>query len=481
MSSFRPFITLTIPCLVLLASSGLVPAEVANPNILFIAVDDLRPELTSFGADEMVTPNFDRLAARGVRFDRAYCMVPTCGASRASLMTGLRPNPERFVTFSSRADQDTPGVTTLNTHFKEHGYTTISIGKVFHHTSDNAYGWSEPPEKPRGDKYVAPESLAAVVTDPRGRERGPSWENGGDVPDDTYTDGLIATSAVDRLRSLASQPKPFFLAVGFTKPHLPFVAPGSYFAKYPVSDVKLPDNYFPPEGAPEGAVHHSGELRNYSDIPKTGVIPEDKARELIRGYHAATSYTDAHIGRLLDAFDDLGLSKNTIIVLWGDHGWNLGEHTLWCKHSCFETSLRSPLVFVTPSAMKLSSGAATSSLVEFIDIYPTLCDLAGLPQPRHLHGQSLVPILVEPDTRIKEYAVSRFAEGDTIRTDQYRYTIYRDGEGQKTGHMLYDHDSDPNENVNVADQRGYSEVVQKLASKLENTMGRPGDHQPKGK
>ncbi|MEM7601062.1 MAG: sulfatase-like hydrolase/transferase [Verrucomicrobiota bacterium] len=471
MFPIQPSFYTVLVLLALSTSTELSRAEETKPNVLFIAVDDLRPQLTSFGAEKMITPNFDRLAERGVRFDRAYCMVPTCGASRASLMTGIRPTRDRFLTFSTRADQDTPDATTLNTHFKEHGYTALSIGKIFHHTSDNEQGWSEPPEKPRADKYIAPESLAAIVTDTKGRERGPSWENGGDVPDDTYTDGLIANGAIDRLRDLASQPEPFFLAVGFTKPHLPFIAPGPYFEKYPVSEVELPDNYFPPEGAPEGAVHNSGELRNYSDIPKTGIIPEDKAKELIRGYHAATSYTDAHIGRLLDAFDELDLAKNTIIVLWGDHGWNLGEHTLWCKHSCFETSLLSPLVIVTPDSMELSSGAATSSLVEFIDIYPTLCDLAGLPQPEHLHGESLLPILAEPDTQIKDYAVSRFNEGDTIRTDQYRYTIYRNREGEITGHMLYDHKIDPDENVNVANEPDYAEVVQKLAAKLQATMG----------
>ncbi len=454
---------------------------VERPNVLFIAVDDLRPELTSFGADNMVTPNFDRLAKSGVRFHRAYCMVPTCGASRASLMTGIRPAKDRFITFTARADKDAPGVTTLNTHFKNHGYRTISLGKVFHNPADNKSGWSEPPTRPNAKPYITEQSLAATVKDNKGRSRGPSWENGGDVPDDTYTDGIIANQAIDRLRELASHPdQPFFFAVGFTKPHLPFVAPGAYFEKYPVSEVRLPKNYFPPKAAPQGAVHNSGELRSYSDIPKTGVLSEAKARQLIRGYHAATSYTDAHIGRLLDAFDELGLSKNTIIVLWGDHGWNLGEHTMWCKHSCFETSLNAPLVFVTPDSMKLRTGAATSSLVEFIDIYPTLCELAGLPLPKHLDGESLVPILKDPTTSIKDQAISRFKDGDTIRTDQYRYTIYRDKDGQVTGHMLYDHQKDPGENANVADDANYAEVVKTLADQLRSNMGKPSSLLKKG-
>ncbi|MEM0968712.1 MAG: sulfatase, partial [Verrucomicrobiota bacterium] len=378
------------------------------------------------------------------------------------------------VTFSTRADQEAPGVTTLNTHFKHHGYRTISLGKVFHSAADHAEGWSEAPQKPRADKYIQPETLAAIVKDKKGRDRGPSWENGGDVPDHTYVDGVIANHAIKRLRALAADSEqPFFFAVGFTKPHLPFVAPGRYFAKYPVSEVSLPDNYFLPKDVPEGAIHNSGELRNYSDIPKKGVLPEEKARELIRGYYAATSYTDAHLGRLLDAFDELGLAENTIIVLWGDHGWNLGEHTLWCKHSCFETSLRSPLVFVTPDSMNLTSGAATKSLVEFIDLFPTLCELTGLPLPEHLHGESLVPVLHDPKTRIKEEAISRFSNGDTIRTDRYRYTAYRDQAGEVTGHMLYDHESDPDENVNVVEEVGYADVVKDLSARLATGMGRP--------
>ena len=447
-----------------------------RPNVLFIAVDDLRPEITSFGAPSMVTPNLDRLASRGVRFDRAYCMVPTCGASRAALMTGIRPAKDRFVSYTARADQDAPGITTLNTHFKRHGYRTISLGKVFHNPADNRSGWSEPPTRPKAKQYVTEASIKATVKDRKGRARGPSWENGGDVPNHTYTDGRIANQAVQKLRELAEDPdQPFFFAVGFTKPHLPFVAPGRFYEKYPVSEVRLPNNYFPPKDAPDGAVHSFGELRSYADIPKQGVLSKEKARELIRGYHAATSYTDANLGRLLDVFDDLGLAKNTIVVLWGDHGWNLGEHTMWCKHSCFETSLRAPLVFVTPESLDLQRGRASMSLVEFIDVYPTLCELANLPLPAHLDGTSLLPILSDPTVATKREAISRFKNGDTIRTDEHRYTVYRDNRGQTIGHMLYDHRKDPDENVNVADDPDYAEIVTSLAERLDASMGKSGD------
>lgn len=466
---------LSLAASLLLASFIPAMGATEKPNVLFIAVDDLRPEITSFGANQMVTPNFDRLASRGVRFDHAYCMVPTCGASRAALMSSIRPAKDRFKTHLARASEDVPGITTLNTHFKTNGYTTISLGKIFHHVDDNLDGWSEKPWRPSAPGYVTPEAKANLTKDSKGRTRGPSWENGGDVPDDTYADGQIANQAIEKLQTLSKQDAPFFLAVGFMKPHLPFVAPGSYFDSYPLSQVKMPDNYFPPKGAPAGAVHNSGELRAYSDIQAQGVLPESKALELIRGYHAATSYTDAQLGRLLDTFDELGLSENTVVVLWGDHGWNLGEHTMWCKHSCFETSVRAPLIFAAPDSLGIKKGAATESLAEFIDVYPTLCDLTGLPKPAHLKGTSLLTILKDPSASVKDEAISRFTNGDTIRTAQYRYTVYRDGKGKQTGHMLYDHAIDPGENVNVVDDPANAEIVADLAKRLEAGMGRPGD------
>ncbi len=437
-----------------------------KPNVLFIAVDDLRPELASFGATQMVTPHIDALMKRGVRFERAYCMVPTCGASRAALMTGLRPSPARFKTYQARASEDAPGITTLNTHFKNHGYTTLSLGKIFHYPDDNVAGWSDKPWRPKADAYATDEANAALVKDSKGRMRGPSWEDGGAVEDSFYGDGKTAEEAVAQLKNLSAKEEPFFLAVGFFKPHLPFVAPGRHFANYPEESIKMPGNYFPPKNAPPGAVHNSGELRSYSDIPKKGVIPEPKAKELIRGYYASTSYTDACIGKMMEAFDELGLAKNTIIVLWGDHGWNLGEHTLWCKHSCFETSVRAPLFFAAPEGSGVVADRATRSLAEFIDIYPTLCELAGLPQPKHLQGTSLLPILENPEATVKGAAISRYQSGDTIRTDRYRYTVYRKG-GKQAGHMLYDHETDPQENVNIADDPSVARVVEELAAKLE--------------
>lgn len=467
----KPIVLTTLALLCGAASS--IAAE--KPNVLFIAVDDLRPELGIYGSQGMVTPNIDRLAKRGVRFERAYCMVPTCGASRAALMSGIRPASDRFLTHLARASEDVPGITTLNTHFKNNGYQTVSLGKIYHHPDDNVAGWSEKPWRSKAPSYAKNTPPAKPPKNRKGETNGPSWENGGDLPDETFADGQLAKHAVGKLETLAAGKDPFFLAVGFLKPHLPFVAPGSYYDLYPAGSVKIPDNYFPPKNAPQGAVHNSGELRSYSDIPKTGVLSEEKARELIRGYRAAASYTDAQIGELLDAFDRLGLAENTIIILWGDHGWNLGEHTMWCKHSCFETSLRAPLLFAAPAAMGLKSGTATASFAEFIDIYPTLCDLTGLPKPDHLQGVSLMPVLKNPEAQVKQQTISRFANGDSIRTATHRYTIYRDKKGKKVSHMLYDHVKDPGENINVADDPANAAIVADLAKRLEAGMGKPGD------
>ncbi len=460
------FVTIFVP--ILTAGAAAAP----QPNVLFIAVDDLRPQILSFGREKMVTPNIDRLAERGVHFRRAYCMVPTCGASRASLMTGLRPARNRFVNYQTYAEKDAPGIKTLNTHFKENGYYTVSLGKIFHHTIDNGQGWSELPWRPNGPTYKLRESLQKLRDNPRRRGRGPAFESA-DVPDNFYRDGQLADKAIEDLSRLAKQEQPFFLAVGFFKPHLPFVAPTRYWENYPLADVHLPDNYFVPKGAPPMAIHSSGELRAYADVPGQGPVEDEFARRLIHGYYACVSYTDAHIGRLLDQLDKLGVADNTIIVLWGDHGWNLGEHTLWCKHCCFETSMNAPLIVSAPMLEGMKTGAATTALTEFIDIYPSLCDLAGLPLPEHLQGESFVPVLNDPDASVKQAAIGRYGAGDTIRTAQYRFTLFEDRQGQPVGRMLYDHQEDPGENMNVAERPENAELVRQLTERLKAGMGKP--------
>lgn len=459
---------------VLLLTVGATAAD--HPNVLFIAVDDLRPQLNCYGKTSMSTPHIDRLAARGVLFERAYCMVPTCGASRAALMTGIRPARQRFTTHLTWAEKDAAGLTTLNTHFKDHGYTTLSLGKVFHHPTDSEEGWSQPAWRPGGSGYQRQaERNAAIAEDKRrypGKKkngRGPAFE-AADAADEDYPDGQLRVKAIETLQRLAETPdQPFFLAVGFFKPHLPFTAPQRYWDLYDHQQIDLPDNYHPPKGAPSGAVHSSGELRAYAGIPPKGPVDRETARNLIHGYYACVSFTDAQIGRLIDELDRLNLSDNTIIVLWGDHGWQLGEHGMWNKHSCFETSMHAPLLVVAPQHDQVQPGSRVSALTEFIDIYPSLCELAGLPSPEHLQGQSFVPLLRDPQQSGKPFAIGRFGAGDTIRTDDYRYSQYTDQRGKVTGEMLYDHRTDPGENVNVAARE--SSQAQQHAKQLKAHKG----------
>ncbi|MHC2067858.1 sulfatase [Bremerella sp. T1] len=437
-----------------------------RPNVLFIAVDDLRPELGCYGKPHIHSPNIDRLAAEGTTFERSFCMVPTCGASRASLMTSIRPTKKRFVSYLASAEEEAPGIVTLNTHFKNAGYTTISNGKIFHHASDNADGWSEKPWRPKGPSYKLPESLAAAKTTPK--KRGPAYE-AADVKDDFYRDGKLANKTIKDLQRLKEQDQPFFLAVGFFKPHLPFVAPQKYWDLYDPSTIELPETYHRPKDAPNVAIHSSGELRAYAGIPKKGPVSDETALNMIRGYYACVSYTDANIGRLLDELDRLDLAKDTIVALWGDHGWNLGEHTLWCKHSCFETSMHAPLIVKVPGKY---AGQKTAALTEFIDIYPSLCELCGLETPQHCQGESFVRLLKDPAAEGKPFAVGRFGPGDTIRSDQFRYTEYFGKDGNVHSTMLYDHQSDPQEDTNVAEKPAVQQDVKELSKQLQQRKGK---------
>jgi choline-sulfatase len=445
-------------------------ADEPAPNVLFIAVDDLRPELGCYGKEHIHSPNIDRLASSGTVFERAYCMVPTCGASRASLMSGLRPTPTRFVTFAANAEEEAPGIATLNTHFMKQGYHTISNGKVFHVPSDSASGWSEKAWRPKdyGHGYVLEENRK-LADNPNGTY-GPPLEFD-DAEDDRYADAQIADKSIKDLQRLKEQDKPFFLAVGFLKPHLPFIAPKKYLDMYDKETIQLPKNYFPPQDVPQGAIHRWGELRKYAGVPKKGPLSDQMALDLIRGYYACVSFADAQIGRVLDELDRLELSDNTIVVLWGDHGWNLGEHTLWCKHSCFEVSMHAPLIVRAPGVGQ--KGQRIKALTEFIDIYPTLCELANLPQPDHLVGESFVPLLKQPTLAGKSAAVGRFKNGDTIRTDQFRFTQYSAvNKNRPKRHMLYDHQKDPEENQNIADQPEQENTVKSLRKQMERVSGR---------
>ena len=441
-----------------------------RPNVLFIVVDDLRPQLGCYGRTQTLSPNIDGLAASGVTFTRAFCQIPVCGASRASLLKGARPTRERFINYYSWACKDMPEAVSLPAHFKQCGYATSSVGKVYHHNEDETESWSVAPWRPTGDwfgnwrSYVSEESREILKRRrDAGKEdaRGPAYE-AADVADNAYPDGCVADKAIDELRRLSKGEEPFFLAAGFFKPHLPFNAPLKYWEMYDREKVALAPNPDRPEGAPDAAMHNWGELRQYFDIPAEGPLTDEMARTLVHGYYACVSYTDAQIGKVLAELDALGLGDDTIVVFWGDHGWQLGEHGLWCKHCNFMTSLNAPLIVRAPGKLR---GATSGRLAEFVDVYPTLCDLAGLEMPPHLEGRSLVPLLDDANVPWRRAAFSRYQKADTVATERHVYTEYTDG-GEMLGRMLYDHDADPDENVNIAGASENEKVVAELRETL---------------
>ena len=293
-------------------------------------------------------------------------------------------------------------------------------------------------------------------------QRGPAYESP-EVPDDAYPDGVTARRAVRQMERLAGDP--FFLAVGLVRPHLPFNAPQRYWDLYGPDDIRMPDYMKKPKGAPDVAMHDSGELRSYHGIPPEGPVSDELARNLIHGYYASVSFMDAQVGLLLDALERLGLAENTVVIVWGDHGWNLREHGLWCKHSCFETSLLSAMLMAGPGVPR---GKKTPKLTEFVDIYPSLADLCGLPVPDHVEGISFRPLLQDLDRPWKRAAFSEFQNATSVKTDHYRYTRWLDDDGQRTAHMLYDHREDPAETVDLSGDEDHVHVVKRLSRLLDN-------------
>ena len=434
-------------------------------NVLFIAVDDLRLQAGIFDQKQMHTPTLDKLGNSGVVFTRAYCSVPVCGASRASLLSGLRPTPTRFVNYYANKDKEAPEVTSLPKYFRENGYTTISLGKVYHDTYDDIDAWSEKPwdgvvPQHTWRDYVLEENIE--LQNNIDIKAGYPYECA-DVEDNAYRDGKFAEKAISHLKQFKTTGEPFFLAVGFVKPHLPFNAPKKYWDLYNEKDIKLASNPNKPENAPKEAMHTWGELRAYYGIPKKGPVSDEMAKKLIHGYYASVSYSDAQIGKVLDELERLGLAENTIVVLWGDHGWHLGEHGLWCKHCNFDRVMNAPLIIKVPGK---AVGAKTETLVEFIDIYPTLCDLTGLKQPKHLDGKSLVPVLTNPSAIHKQAVFCRYHNGESVITKDFVYTKWIK-EGQYVSQMLYNHTTDIKENRNVAEKPAYKNIVEKMNLLLE--------------
>jgi arylsulfatase A-like enzyme len=459
-----------------------------KPNVLFLIVDDLRPELRCYGSPTVKSPNIDRLAREGVLFRRAYCQMAISMATRASLWTGFLTT--RNLIYTNRSvDALMPDAVTIPGYFRERGYQVSGIGKLFHYPEDNRRqfgdGWFEnkPGTRERGRGYVTPEAISQIV-----REKGPAWEMA-DVNDNEYRDGYYAEWASGRLAELKQDGKPFFLGIGFHKPHLPFCAPKKYWDLYSGQEIRLADNPFYPEnGSPHG-YNNSTELRTYRNMPDGDtLISEATAQTLIHAYYACVSYVDAQIGSVLDALDSLGLARNTVVVLVGDHGWKLGEHGMWGKHTNFEEDTHATMVIRAPG---MTNGREAGSFVEFIDIFPTLCTQCGLPVPGNLDGTDLTPVLRNPSAIVRDEAFSlwpsgridnddsrRVILGYSLRTADYRYTEWRQpASGRVVDRELYDHRSDPGENINAANQTRNRKTVSRLSGRLEKILSaHPGSN-----
>ena len=459
-------------------------------NVLFIAVDDLRPELACYGAAHMKTPNIDRLAASGLLFERAYCQVAVCNPSRSSLLSGSRPDTTQVFDNQHFMRPNMPDVISLPQHFKNHGYTSLSLGKIFHHSErepgDDPQSWSEPSWY-HGEPYkhwFTQESLDYVKqlkTLPKAQQpkqlRAAPFESA-DEPDESYPDAQTATKAIETLKRLKADGKPFFLGVGFVKPHLPFTCPQKYWDLYPENSIKLATNPERPKDAPEPAFHNHYELRTYGTVPAEGNIPDAMALKLIRGYRACVSFMDAQLGRVLDELDRLGLRESTLIVFWSDHGYHLGENGVFTKMTNFEHGTRVPLIVSTPG-MK-TAGQRTLALVELVDLYPTLAQLCALPLPKHLEGTNFAPLLEKPNQAWKKAAFSQYLRtgkppymGRSIRTDRWRYTEWHDLKKKPAGQELYDELNDPQETTNLAGDPQYTEIAKELSKQLLESSKHP--------
>ena len=438
----------------------------SRPNVLLICVDDLKPNLGCYGDKLAVSPHIDALARWGVRFDAAYCNQAVCSPSRNSLLTGMRPQSLGIYDLATNFRKAAPDAVTLPQLFKQSGYRTEALGKVFHvghGNHEDAASWSVPHFQAKTVGYALPDNRAGQTRegalfenmDPKDKPKGPAFEKA-DVPDEAYGDGIIAREAVARLRSAAAKPdQPFFLAIGFLKPHLPFCAPKKYWDMHDPAKFTLASVRTPPAGAPDWAPQFGGELRNYKDMPAKGPIPDETQRTLIHGYYAATSYMDAQLGKVIAVLRATGLADNTIIVLWGDHGWHLGDHGMWCKHTNYEQATRIPLIVVAPAVAKPETG--TKALVETVDIFPTLCALAKITPPKGLDGISFTPTLSDPAAKGRDSVTHVYPRGPrlgrAIRTETHRLVEWKPigAPVSEAVYELYDYKNDPSETRNIAE------------------------------
>jgi iduronate 2-sulfatase len=449
-----------------------------KPNVLFIAIDDLRTELGCYGASHIKSPNIDKLATQGVQFNQAFVQQAICMASRASIMSGIRPARHKIFTGESLSEL-IPDALTINKLFKQNGYNIASCGKIYHHGIDTEKQFGDDYMKPNktwtGRGYVTPEAIEKIKLNEKFK-RGPAYECA-DVHDTIYKDGINTLNAVRKLEELSKDDKPFFLAVGLSKPHLPFVAPKKYWDMYPESSITMPEVRGMPENSNKYTMRIRGELNNYYGIPQLYAdIDDSTILTLRRGYYACVSYADAQVGHLLNQLEKLGLSENTIIILWGDHGYKLGDYGNWCKWSNMNLDTHVPLIVKAPGFKK---GEQSDALVELVDMYPTLSELCDLELPKHLEGTSFVPLLKEPDLEWKEAVFTLWPHyrsnydktitGFSVKTQRYNYVEWtRLKTGEVLERELYDRQLDPKETINVINNAEYKEDIKTLEQMLKD-------------
>ncbi|TWU62550.1 Arylsulfatase [Crateriforma conspicua] len=470
--TIKPFATKMACCLLLLA--GGLDAPAGQPNVLFIAVGDLRAELGCYGGEHVESPCIDRLATQGTLFERAYCQQTVCNPSRASVLTGMRPDTLRVWGLLTHFRQNKPDVVTLPQLFKKSGYHSQCVGKIFHNWLQDDWkgdevSWTVPSvlhynrhgnDLPQVDGKLSPNLVS-----------GKGGAECRDVPDNAYFDGRVAETAIDTLRAICKDDKPFFLAVGFWKPHTPFNAPKKYWDRYQREAIPVPGHLTPPTDVPEIALTSS----RYRGGGNSAEL-----REMHHGHLAAISYLDAQVGSVLTELDALDLSRNTIVVFWSDHGLHLGEHGLTRKTTAFELDARVPLIIRAPGH---KSGQRSAAIVELLDLYPTLTELCGLAAAPDLEGVSLVPLLNDPARELMESALTQTPRpnyprgkppkvmGYSIRTGRYRYTQWRDFQtGDVQACELYDHDNDPLETANVVANDDQQTAIAKLSEKLDSLL-----------
>jgi len=462
-----------------------------------IPVDDLRPELGCYGYDQIVSPNIDKLAASGTLFRRAYTMVATCCPSRTCLLTGCRPETTKVYDLVTHFRKNLPDVVTVLQHFSRHGYEAVGMGKVFHGSLNDMPSWDrwidikkdsawlDPNTKKRIAQFVKEAKQKKLTGKARSHYVRGTVTECMDVPDNAYLDGALTDRAVKELEGFAASGKPFFLAVGYKKPHLPFIAPKRYWDLYDRDKIATAPNPFHPKNMPKGAVDSfPGEMGSYCDARELAAKqkaagkndwPDEFARKLIHAYFACISYIDAQVGRLLDTLNRTGLADNTVVLLWGDHGWHLGENGTWGKHTNLEWATHSPLMMRVPG--QSNAGVGTDGLVEFVDVYPSLAEACGLPIPVHCEGTSFIPLMRSPGRSWKSAAFSQYRKkingvsclGKTMRTDHFRYTEWREWNNRDrlVATELYDHRYNHDENENVVDRPEFASVVADMAARMK--------------